>query len=42
MEEKEVTGMDEKTLFVSRAIGVALVVAGIYGLYFAYKTYKGN
>jgi len=42
MEENETTGMDERTLFLSRTIGVILVVAGIYGLYFAYKIYKGK
>jgi hypothetical protein len=42
MEENEVTGLDERTMFMSRAIGVALIVVGIYGLYFAYKIYKGK
>jgi hypothetical protein len=42
MNENEEAGLDERTLFMSRAIGVALVVAGIYGLYFAYKIYKGK
>lgn len=42
MEENEETGMDARTLFMSRAIGVALVVAGIYGMYYAYKIYKGK
>jgi ABC-type antimicrobial peptide transport system permease subunit len=42
MEENEVTGMDERTLFMSRAIGVALVIAGIYGMYYAYKIYKSK
>ena len=42
MEENQETGMDERTLFMSRGIGIALVVAGIYGLYFAYKIYKGK
>jgi hypothetical protein len=42
MEENEVTGLDERTMFMSRAIGVTLIVVGIYGLYFAYKIYKGK
>ena len=42
MEENEVTGMDERTLFMSRATGVVFIAVGIYGLYFAYKIYKGK
>ena len=42
MEEHEETGMDARTMFMSRAIGVTLIVVGIYGLYFAYKIYKGK
>ena len=42
MEENEVTGLDERTMFMSRAIGVTLIVAGIYGLYYAYKIYKNK
>jgi ABC-type antimicrobial peptide transport system permease subunit len=42
MKENEETGLDERTLFMSRAIGVALVIAGIYGMYYAYKIYKSK
>ena len=42
MEENEQTGMDERTLFLSRTIGVVLIAVGIYGLYFAYKIYNGK
>jgi hypothetical protein len=42
MEENEITGMDEKTLLMSKAIGVAFIFAGIYGLFYAYKIYKNK
>ena len=40
MDENKTTGMDERTLFISKAIGVTFVIAGIYGLYMAYKIYN--
>jgi hypothetical protein len=42
MEENEETGMDARTLLMSRAIGVALVFIGVYGLIYAYKIYKNK
>lgn len=39
MENKE---LDEKTLVISRAVGVALVVAGLYGLLISLKYLKSN
>jgi hypothetical protein len=42
MEENEITGMDERTLLFSRAIGISLILVGIYGMYYAYKIYKGK
>jgi hypothetical protein len=42
MEENEAIGYDAKTLLMNRVIGVALVCAGIYGLYYAYKMYKNK
>lgn len=32
--------IDEKTLIINRTIGVALIFAGIYGLYMAFKIQK--
>jgi hypothetical protein len=40
MEEDKTAGMDERSLFFSRAIGISLIALGIYGLFMAYKTYK--
>lgn len=34
--------LDEKSLIISRGIGIGLIILGIYGLVYAYKTYKGN
>lgn len=33
---------DEKTTFINNSIGVILVLAGIYGLFYAYKIYKNK
>jgi len=40
MEEDKTAGMDERTLFLNKAIGLGLVTFGIYGLFMAYKIYK--
>jgi hypothetical protein len=42
MEEDKTAGMDARSLFFSRAIGLGLVALGIYGLIYAYKTYKAK
>ena len=35
MEEDKTAGMDERSLFFSRAIGISLIALGIYGLFMA-------
>jgi hypothetical protein len=42
MEENETKGMDERTFFLNKAIGVSLFALGIYGLLYAYKIYKAK
>jgi hypothetical protein len=37
MEKEE---FDEKTLIINKTIGFILVVAGVYGLLIAFKSYK--
>jgi hypothetical protein len=34
--------MDERTLLLNRAVGVSLILIGVYGLLYAYKIYKSK
>jgi hypothetical protein len=34
--------VDEKTNLLNKGIGIALVLLGIYGLFYAYKVYKNK
>jgi hypothetical protein len=40
MENNEKQGYDEKTILISRFVGFALIGLGVYGLIYAFKTYK--
>jgi hypothetical protein len=42
MEENQTSMVDEKTMLLNKGIGIVLVVAGIYGLLYAYKIYKNK
>ena len=42
MEGNEAKGMDERTYYFNKAIGVSLFALGIYGLFYAYKIYKAK
>lgn len=42
MESKENLGLDDRTILMNKAIGVLMLVAGIYGLYNAYKLYSSK
>jgi|LakMenE18May11ns_1017448.scaffolds.fasta_scaffold9311865_2 hypothetical protein len=42
MKEKENLGLDDRTILMNKAIGILMVVAGIYGLYNAYKLYSSK
>lgn len=39
MEKNTNKGLDDKTLLLNKALGVSLVLLGVYGLVFAYKIY---
>lgn len=34
--------MDEKTMLLNKGLGIALVLLGVYGLFYAYKIYKNK
>jgi hypothetical protein len=42
MEENNEIAMDERTLLLNRAVGVSLILIGVYGLLYAYKIYKSK
>lgn len=42
MEENKNPMLDEKTMLLNKGIGIALVLVGIYGLFYAYKIYKNK
>lgn len=42
MKENQTSMADEKTMLLNKGIGIVLVVAGIYGLFYAYKIYKNK
>lgn len=42
MNDSESVGLDERTYFMNKLIGLGLVIVGIYGLVYAYKTLKNK
>lgn len=42
MEQNENMMVDEKTMLLNKGVGIALVLLGVYGLFYAYKIYKNK
>jgi|LauGreDrversion4_2_1035121.scaffolds.fasta_scaffold1034642_2 hypothetical protein len=42
MNNSEGKGLDERTYYLNKFIGLGFVVIGIYGLVYAYKTFKNS
>jgi hypothetical protein len=42
MNDNESKGLDERTYLLNKLIGLGLVIGGIYGLIYAYKTFKNK
>ena len=42
MEENNNLGMNERTSLLNKALGLSLILIGVYGLFYAYKMYKTN